>query len=451
MALGLTILLLALVGAISVVVLLVRLVKRKPKSLAPVPVQRAVAPPPLPESLPLPVPVQAPAAPVVEPERPTRITVASGDEPVMSLAVLDPKSAKKLTKDASPLDMKMFGRMLEPVMQVAPSMAVAAKAGSTQLMEVVINGPLVKAADGNGFRAMTMGADGIKENARLFQPDGLQNLANAAMVWQIASVIVAQKHLADISKTLKRVEEKVAGVQSMLEEQRAALIKSALNYIETTRSAMQKGEFLERTRDKLEDFEIQLEQAGLTLVQQIRRELKLELEKDTAGCEGEYKSALAKHTAIAERLQELVTCVEVRLANWYLCSLYPDRSNMLEGRMAQINRFLGEVRELQSTVEATLKEDCLQIDATFTSNETIQKRRAEVRSEAEAGTKALSSGTQRCKLILKRVEQAALDHDTPSRILVEMSDGRPKAIYLSHEKPDLQKLDLRQRVAAAVA
>lgn len=438
MALGLTILLLALVGAISVVVLLVRLVKRKPKSLAPVPVQRAVAPPPLPESLP--VPVQSPVAPLAEPERPTRITVASGDEPVMSLAVLDPKSAKKLTKDASALDMKMFGRTLEPVMQVAPSMAVAAKAGSTQLMEVVINGPLVKAADGNGFRAMTMGADGIKENARLFQPDGLQNLANAAMVWQIASVIVAQKHLADISKTLKRVEEKVAGVQSMLEEQRAALIKSALNYIETTRSAMQKGEFLERTRDKLEDFEIQLEQAGLTLVQQIRRELKLELDKDTAGCEGEYKSALAKHTAIAERLQELVTCVEVRLANWYLCSLYPDRSNMLEGRMRQINGFLGEVRELQSAVDVTLNSDCRQIDATFTSDETIQKRRAHVRSEAEKGTKALSSGSQRCKLILKRVEQAALDHDSPSRILVEMSDGRPKAIYLSHEKPQLQKL-----------
>jgi len=446
--LGLIVLGLALIGAIAVVVFLVKmLASRKPKPQAHRPVQQRVAtPPPLPAS----TPAQSVTTPALEPERPTRITVAVGDEQVLSLAVLDPAKATNLTKDASPLDMKMFGRMLEPVMQVAPSMAVAAQAGSKQLMEVVINGPLVAAADGNGFRAMTMGPDGIRENALLFQPQGLQNLANAAMVWQLASVIVAQKHLADISATLKRVESKVDGIQFMLDEERSALITSCLNYINTTLDAMQKGEFLERTREKLEDFDVELDRAGLALVQRIRRDAKLELEKDTVGCEGEYKSALAKHGALAERLQELVTCLEVRLANWYLCALYPDRSKMLEGRLEQIKSFVAETRELQQLIENTVNADCMKIDATFTLDETIAERRKHVRSEAETGTKALSSGTQRCKVILKRIEQAALDHGAPSRILVELAEGRPQAIYLSHEKPELPKLDLRQREAMAV-
>src|SRR5690606_24755771 len=199
-----------------------------------------------------------------------------------------------------------FGRALEPLMQVAPSMATAGMANSRQLMEVVINGPLVAAADGNGFRAMTMGANGVQQNARLFEPKALQNVANAAAIWQLASFAVAQKHLADISATLQHVEGKDVGNQSMNEEERTTLIDGALKYIHSARHAMQQGEFLDRTRDKLEDFEIQLEQAGTTLLRQIGRESKSELEVDTVGCEGEYQSALAKHRALAACAAELV-------------------------------------------------------------------------------------------------------------------------------------------------
>lgn len=383
------------------------------------------------------------------PEVPMRLVLAVDNEPVFVMTMLDEAEGSKQVSGMSRHEPSAFGRALEPLMRVAPSMATAGMANGRQLMEVVINGPLVAAADGNGFRAMTMGANGVQQNARLFEPKALQNVANAAALWQLASVAVAQKHLADISATLKRVEDKVAGIQSMLEEERAALIDGALKYIHSARQAMQQGEFLKRTRDKLEDFEIQLEQAGTTLLRQIERESKSELERDTVGCEGEYQSALAKHQALAARAAELVACAEVRLANWYLCSLYPDRSKMLESRMQQIQQFMDQVASVQKQLSGALDADCQKIDARFTADETIAERRTHVRNEAKSGNEALSKGAKRCATIIARVQTVADDRSSTSRLLIETNGKTPTAIYLAHEKPTLPPIRIQSEELVA--
>ena len=429
---GLAILVLALIGAVVVARMLWRLLrprKRRPQA------QAAATTAAVQEA-----PALALAEPPAQPQLPQRIVVAAGDRPVFAMSMLDVKKAKQQLASAKPVSGSMLGRALEPFMQMAPSLATAGMAQSSGLMEVVVNGQLVAAADGNGLRAIAMGADGIKEHARLFEPSGLQNVANAAAIWQLASVVVAQKHLADISATLKRVEAKVEGVKAILEEERAALIQSALNYINTTRQAMEKGEFLERTRDKLEDFEIRLEQAGLALVQQIRRESGAALDVDTVGCEGEYRSARAKHMALAERARELVACAEVRLANWYLCTLYPDQSRMLEGRMNQIQAFLAEVSSVHALIGESLDSDCLKIDASFTFESTITERRQDVRGQAKPGLESLIEGGERCGDILIQVEAASAARARPMRLLVEVQNGHPQSIYLSDKVPRMPAL-----------
>ena len=71
-------------------------------------------------------------------------------------------------------------------------------------MEVVVDGTLARAADGSGLLPFVRGPNGrIVEQARLFDAANLQRMVSAAALWQVASVIVAQKHLADISGRLK--------------------------------------------------------------------------------------------------------------------------------------------------------------------------------------------------------------------------------------------------------
>ena len=364
---------------------------------------------------------------------PSRIVVESDQGEVMAMTMLSEENFGTSSSALKKFDANRFGRVLEPLMQIAPSMATAGMANGKQLMEVVINGSLMSAADGNGLRAMARGASGIKEHARLFEPKNLQNVANAAAIWQIASVAVAQKHLADISASLKRIEQHVAGVQSILEEQRAVLIQSALNYVGSAKLAVERGEFLPRTRDKLEDFEIQLEQAGLALIRQIRRESEKALESDTFGCEGEYESALSKHRALAERAQELAACAEVRLANWYLCSIYPDQSKMLDGRMSLIKEFSKDVGAVMKLLSETVEQDCQRIDASFTADSTIAQRRGDVRREARLGADALMVGKGECATMLSGVSAAGVDRSSPMKLLIEVERGQPLAIYMNHE------------------
>lgn len=88
---------------------------------------------------------------------------------------------------------------LTTLCQSVPSLLVAKEASGKHLMEVVINGDLVQASDGDGLRAFAMESGHIKEHARLFDVQKLQNAINAAAIWQVASVVVAQKHLANAS------------------------------------------------------------------------------------------------------------------------------------------------------------------------------------------------------------------------------------------------------------
>jgi hypothetical protein len=63
---------------------------------------------------------------------------------------------------------------LASVPQALPQLVLAQQVAGTHLMEVVIRGDLVRAAGGGGWRAFSMGPNGIEQQARLFDLAGLQ-------------------------------------------------------------------------------------------------------------------------------------------------------------------------------------------------------------------------------------------------------------------------------------
>jgi hypothetical protein len=149
-----------------------------------------------------------PAVETREQDAPTRIAI--GENPTRPVVTIGVLQSPLEYEEAKPLDLQS-GSMsrLSALCQAAPSHLVAGEASGKRLMEVVINGDLVRAADGNGLRAFAMGAGGIKEHARLFDVSNLQTMIHATAIWQVASVVVAQKHLADISQELDEIKDGV--------------------------------------------------------------------------------------------------------------------------------------------------------------------------------------------------------------------------------------------------
>ena len=111
--------------------------------------------------------------------------------------------------------------------QAAPTLIIAKELASKTIMEVVIHGNLAKAADGNGLRAFSRASNGqFTEHARLYNTDSLSKIVNTAAVWQIASVVVAQKHLADINKKLENLQDGVNRISDFQQMERKSKIQA---------------------------------------------------------------------------------------------------------------------------------------------------------------------------------------------------------------------------------
>jgi hypothetical protein len=220
-----------------------------------------------------------------------------------------------------------------------------------------------------------------------------------------------------------------------MEEQRLAVVRSVVSYLQDAKEAIENGEFLERTRDKLETFDIELVRVTQSLTDQINREFAIDLDRDGVGCKGEYNSARNKYQQLKRHSEELALCVEVRLANWYLCSLYPDRSKMLDPRLGQIGFVTEQLEKMKEELDGRLRKDCEYIDAAFTSESTIANRRQEVREIGMTGVKVLHDGNAKCQALISSLRAVIADRQATNRLVVESQNGKPTAVYLRREQP----------------
>ncbi|HGV3453282.1 TPA: hypothetical protein ACNGYZ_005527, partial [Raoultella planticola] len=146
---------------------------------------------------------------------------------------------------------------LSPLLQTLPSLATSAHVASHRYMEVIINGPLASVKDGPGFRGFSLGEKGIKEHAVLLNPDKLNQLVNAGMLLNVASAVLAQKHLADISKKLTEIVEAVREVTAFQNNARKSEIIGAIQYLQQITPTVLEGQCSPAIRQKLEDIEVQ--------------------------------------------------------------------------------------------------------------------------------------------------------------------------------------------------
>jgi hypothetical protein len=213
---------------------------------------------------------------------PTRIVIGENRaQPVVTIAEL--QSVKEYEK-GTPLDIQHASiSRLTGLFQAVPSLLMAGEACGKRLMEVVISGDMARASDGNGLRAFAMGADGIKQHARLFELSNLQTMINAAAIWQAASVLVAQKHLADISKKLDEIKDGIKGISLFLDNQRKARIQSWYDYLGQAYQALQAGELPGSVRNQLENCEYDLLEIQCHLEMEYRQKVESEVKAERFG------------------------------------------------------------------------------------------------------------------------------------------------------------------------
>jgi len=121
-------------------------------------------------------------------------------------------------------------------------------------MRVVVNGQLESSGERLLLPFVRDNHGLIKELARL-DPGSVTAVANAAAFWQIASVIVAQKQLADINAKLSAIVSTLDEIKAFLEAERTAKITGSLDYLKQVVACIKTGEIPAPATQQIEDIE----------------------------------------------------------------------------------------------------------------------------------------------------------------------------------------------------
>ncbi len=220
-------------------------------------------------------------------------------------------------------------------LQGLPEVLFKGYTGTTKLMEVQINGDLVRASDGVGYRAFAVGDGGIVESAKLLDPSHLPTLINVAAVWRLASIVVGQKYLADIQETLKKIEGCVSGIAAFQRDEQTSKIEFACDYLRQVQRSLSMGEREAAVRNQLESIEREMGAIQGHLKRRFYARLKSKIQSNELFGYRELLVALVdKMTDLHRLLSEHRLAGLARLGALQMLSMFPGGSG-LQGARAE--------------------------------------------------------------------------------------------------------------------
>ena len=355
--------------------------------------------------------------------RPTAIVI--GTRPDMPMLTIKAVSSLAEFGPVRPIDAcseEAIGR-LSPLLQAAPSLLVAREAFGKQLMEVVINGSLVTAADGNGLRAFAMGPKGIKEHARLFDVANLQDMINAAALWQVASVLVAQKHLADISSKLEEIQKGLAEISRFLDNQRKARISSTYRYLGQVYRALKGGELSEAARHELESCERDLTEILHHLMAEYQQKLDEKVEGGTWGTKKTCRGIETKLNDLDLLAQDIAVCLETRIAAWRVLSLYPGNPHQKMARRDDMQESIRSFVNLGVYGQDKVQVEITSINSRWNRAKTLESRKTFLEGKNTATVQNLSDLSAGAQEQIRQSEQVMVEADRPTHLLLHIENG----------------------------
>ncbi|WP_448632564.1 MULTISPECIES: hypothetical protein [Pseudomonas fluorescens group] len=353
----------------------------------------------------------------------------TSDKPLVTVKPVSvyPKNSTAVDRTTSGID------RLSPLLQAIPSAALASEVAQTRLMEVVINGPLAKVANGEGFRAFNIEGGRVREHATLFEPERLQNLVNSAALFQIASVVVAQKHLADISAKLDDIKAGIDAINAYLSDKRRSEITGALKYLGQVAVMLHHGEMDDAARAQLEFIERELGGINDHLVLSLEALKKKVDGFDSPGLfdgSSGLVSKLSVEQSAAERLvEEWKLCMSAR---WVACSLLRQitgQTSLLTKREEDLNSEVHAFFSKQGPLEkfnTALDGRIDTLSSVWEWQSTIQVNRIKLRQWNEERLPKLKTDAQSD---IQGASTLLIEREANVTLTIEMRDGELVGAY----------------------
>ncbi|KLG11555.1 hypothetical protein YA49_07365 [Enterobacter cloacae subsp. cloacae] len=318
---------------------------------------------------------------------------------------------------------------LSPLLQTLPSLATSAHVASHQYMEVIINGPLASVKDGPGFRGFSLGEKGIKEHAVLLSPDKLSQLVNAGMLLNVASAVLAQKHLADISKKLTEIVEAVREVSAFQNNARKSEIIGAIQYLQQITPVVIEEQCSPAIRQKLEDIEVQfsaLQAHLLTDITAAGDKVAALKDRGLFGSTEITNKIQTQQKILDERIHEWDLAMKVRAQALHLLTHAEGNTTLVRHRQQTIVHNYQEFESVVDKVERQLHQRIQGISALTEQSNTTNANKVLLRKWTTTTLMQRKMAIEEAHSSFGKFQQGLLAEQPQSaRLLVEMQDGKP--------------------------
>lgn len=318
---------------------------------------------------------------------------------------------------------------LSPLLQTLPSLATSAHVASHQYMEVIINGPLARVKDGPGFRGFSLGEKGIKEHAVLLSPDKLSQLVNAGMLLNVASAVLAQKHLADISKKLTEIVEAVREVSAFQNNARKSEIIGAIQYLQQITPVVIEEQCSPAIRQKLEDIEVQfsaLQAHLLTDITAAGDKVAALKDRGLFGSTEITNKIQTQQKILDERIHEWDLAMKVRAQALHLLTHAEGNTTLVRHRQQTIVHNYQEFESVVDKVERQVHQRIQGISALTEQSNTTNANKVLLRKWTTTTLMQRKMAIEEAHSSFGKFQQGLLAEQPQSaRLLVEMQDGKP--------------------------
>lgn len=348
-------------------------------------------------------------------------------QPALTVATIPPSESIN-TGAMQEQDIAGISR-LSPLLQTLPSLATSAHVASHQYMEVIINGPLASVKDGPGFRGFSLGEKGIKEHAVLLNPDKLSQLVNAGMLLNVASAVLAQKHLADISKKLTEIVEAVREVSAFQNNARKSEIIGAIQYLQQITPVVLEGQCSPAIRQKLEDIEVQfsaLQAHLLTDIAAAGDKVSALKDRGLFGSTEITNKIQTQQKILDERIHEWGLAIKVRAQALHLLTHAEGDTTLVKHRQQTVVHNYQQFESVIDKVERQLHQRIQGISALTEQSNTTNANKVLLRKWTTTTLMQQKMAIEEAHLSFEQFQQGLLTEQPQSaRLLVEMQDGKP--------------------------
>ncbi|EOL8878889.1 hypothetical protein ACM9PQ_003531 [Enterobacter mori] len=348
-------------------------------------------------------------------------------QPALTVATIRPSELIS-TEAMQEQDITGISR-LSPLLQTLPSLAASAHIASHQYMEVIINGPLASVKDGPGFRGFSLGEKGIKEHAVLLNPDKLSQFVNAGMLLNVASAVLAQKHLADISKKLTEIVEAVREVSAFQNNARKSEIIGAIQYLQQITPVVLEGQCSPAIRQKLEDIEVQfsaLQAHLLTDIAAAGDKVSALKDRGLFGSTEITNKIQTQQKILDERIHEWGLAIKVRAQALHLLTHAEGDTTLVKHRQQTVVHNYQQFESVIDKVERQLHQRIQGISALTEQSNTTNANKVLLRKWTTTTLMQQKMAIEEAHLSFEQFQQGLLTEQPQSaRLLVEMQDGKP--------------------------